>query len=685
MDGDEYFGTLGGSLMKDLLADLQVDDNDWSLEQLEKELASLDQQETATPSLQPIGFPNFDAASLVVSHAQERSAASLFPPSMADTAPPPPGMGGVGVGDGTDAWSLSLQKFTALSLQEDFLAADSARKQNEKRPMPPPGLVALDGAEEYDITEKPAIAPPPGMGAATAGDQIVLPPVGPLLEEMLQPPVPQPQSFPKTPQNSISVGGVASQDSSAIRDAILAAVQPLERKGDTSDDEPLPPSNLSSRMETTVPPVVSPMVHLDPNNIPSGPMVHPPGPMPTPHGQFMPHPPQGMIQMGVPMPMPLPGHGAPIASLPAGVIVGAAVPSGGPAWQTPRPLLPPPQPMVPPPSKIFCNPFPGAPPIPASALETGYMSARDIAYVVHSILKPVLAEPVSEDDYFIQYLKRRMGGAQGNPFTPKKPRDMNSEMMSRETKSKEWASEKSTLGHVTKSNVTRPRALIAMPQPAPTDQDNEHHKQRANLWKARVYCDQAYQAYQKVVDIWRAANPGGGVPPQVQLHLAKLMKCMGIVMDNEKKVYAVDSEALKLLSKLGKGRTLISRVLEQALLPPNAVQALLPVLLSVIIPLPNTIKKGDSDQFVDDFTVDRLFRAITGVMVKLILSGTTLVKCLEAVLSYGKSSISSPPRMECVHALLQKGGMVVGQDPSVEVKSAWGNAETQFTSLLQGV
>ena len=90
MDGDEYFGTLGGSLMKDLLADLQVDDNDWSLEQLEKELASLDQQEAAAPSFQQTTFPAFDAASLVVSHAQERSAASLFPPSTTSAAPPPP-------------------------------------------------------------------------------------------------------------------------------------------------------------------------------------------------------------------------------------------------------------------------------------------------------------------------------------------------------------------------------------------------------------------------------------------------------------------------------------------------------------------------------------------------------------------------------------------------------------------
>ena len=65
---DEYFGTLGGSLMKDLLADLQVDDNDWSLEQLEKELESYEKG----PSLVHQPLPSLNAASVVVSHSQQR-------------------------------------------------------------------------------------------------------------------------------------------------------------------------------------------------------------------------------------------------------------------------------------------------------------------------------------------------------------------------------------------------------------------------------------------------------------------------------------------------------------------------------------------------------------------------------------------------------------------------------------
>jgi hypothetical protein len=319
------------------------------------------------------------------------------------------------------------------------------------------------------------------------------------------------------------------------------------------------------------------------------------------------------------------------------------------------------------------------------------MSARDIAYVIHSILKPVLSVEVSEDDYFIEFLKRRVGNPQANPIHPKRSRDMNQEMISRESKSKEWASEKSTLGHVTKSNVTRPRALIATPQTTTTaDQDTEQQRQRANLWRARIYCDQAYQSYQRVVEIWRTVPPGS-VPPQVQLHLVKLMKCMGIALDNDRKVYTVDKESLKLLSKLSKGQTLIARVLEQALLPPNAAQALLPELLDVVIALPKTNRAQQQQQqqqqqpVMDTMAMDRLSRAITGVILKLNASGETLVRCLEVVESHGKSSLSSPAMMECIHALLQKGGMVVGQDPSEETKAAWASAETRFMALIQSI
>ena len=56
-------------------------------------------------------------------------------------------------------------------------------------------------------------------------------------------------------------------------------------------------------------------------------------------------------------------------------------------------------------------------------------------------------------------------------------------------------------------------------------------------------------------------------------------------------MYVQDSAALQLLLKLHKGKVLVARVLEQALLPPNAVQVLLPAILQVLYTASRSINK----------------------------------------------------------------------------------------------
>ena len=121
-------------------------------------------------------------------------------------------------------------------------------------------------------------------------------------------------------------------------------------------------------------------------------------------------------------------------------------------------------------------------------------------------------------------------------------------------------------------------------------------------------------------------------------------------------------------------------VFEQALLPPNAVLTLLPSLLGVLLA---AVPKKSDEQRNDDVSSERLFRAVTGVLQKLNTSGKTLLTCLEVVQDNGKAALSSPARMECVHTLLQKGTIIVGQDVSVEIRAAWGKAEGEFMALLQ--
>ena len=93
--------------------------------------------------------------------------------------------------------------------------------------------------------------------------------------------------------------------------------------------------------------------------------------------------------------------------------------------------------------------------------------------------------------------------------------------------------------------------------------------------------------------------------------------------------YQVDEEALRLLAKLGKGRTLIARILEQELLPPNAVQPFIPIILGILLPL--NAKKGEAQGSTIDLSTERTFRAITGVLKKLNTPSLLLLKCLEVV------------------------------------------------------
>ena len=617
---DDYLATLGGSLMKDLLADLQVDDADWSLEQLESELAQLDHE----PQAQMQATPALSAASMVVSHAQGRA------PGYQGVAQPPQAQPGM------DAWSLSLEKFTALSLEQDFLAADTVRKQQQnvihQQAIPAPPAVSLEGAEDYDVVAKPSLAPPPGLGGAFQGmlqNQLIKP------EDIMSPPqeapsVPPSERFPKTPQNSVVLSRdrapqVKPNVAQEISPALEAIKQEEKAQGPTPQQPPhqAPPQGFQPPQQVTPHPQVA----------------MPPGAMPP----QMPHPMHPPVQ-------------APVI----------AVPAAGRAWQ--RPMPPPP---MPPPLRVYCNPHPSAPPIPATVLESRMMKSRDIAYVIHSILKPVLAEGVSESDYDIQLLKR-IGGRHLNPANPKHHKDVQGEMVSRANKSKEWSSEKGVLGLVAKTNVARPRALIAAP--ASTSEQDTEQRQRASLWKARIYCDQAYQSYQAVVDIWKSAPPGA-VPPQVQLHLRKLMKCFGVTsVDKE---YKVDEEGLKLVLKLGKGRILLARVLEQALLPPNAVQALLPASLNVLLVSP--VRK------TEDAADVRLFRAIARVIPRVNLPAATVLESVQVVLANRKSALSSTARMECSHALLQKGSMLFAQESSAELKAEWNKAENEFMSFLQGM
>jgi hypothetical protein len=592
--------SLGGSLMKDLWADLQIgegsgqdDDMGWSLEQLEKELtAHLGDEQPAVPADGALDPTLLSAASLVVSSQQEQ--AHLQQPYKAPVA----------TSSAADAWSQSLEKFTALSLEQDFLAADSARKgTTTTTAMPDPSI--LTAAEEYNVAEAPQLASPPAGWTAPARPP-GMPSPSPKTKRTVAarpqnsmpalPEMPPTRTLPKTPQNSIA----------------------------TDEDD------------RSSPIVTAPSVDL----------------------------PKGQVQQQPPPPAAAWQQVPPVAI---------------PAWKGPPPpqLAPPaatmsmPTPAAP----VFCQSHPFAPPIPATALESSLMKARDISYVLHSMLKPVLIAGTSRNDYDIMLLQKRQG-QQVSKDRKKTGYSMEKEMASRQEKSKEWHEKHGTLGHVAKADVSRPRALLATPTLKKKEQD-ESSKERAALWKARVYVDQCYQAYHSVVECWQAAPPGT-VPKAVQPHLLKLLKCLGIKkLASSAGSYEVAShDALGYLLKLPKGQTLLARILEQALLPPNAVQALMPALLQVALSNPKQQPQSPADM--------RLFRALRSVVSGLPnIQGSCLLACVGKVKEAGATqALASAARMECVHALLRRGQVLSQQGSDASFQEEWTKTEEEFMSML---
>lgn len=705
--------SLGGSLMKDLWADLQVDGEDdgmgWSLEQLEKELARLDDDElpgTTPVASSSLTYPSgptppsssaaaaaaafsgaplgLSAASVVVSH--QKDSLPAFSAPMQQLPPPTASQPVLHFQQqqrnvGGDAWSKSLEKFTASSLEKDFLAADSARKQ--VRPAAPPGFLA--DAEEYNVAEQLTLAPPPGMAAAAATGRASKPPG-----------LPQRTIIPKTPQNSLSQIPIDPTNNNKSSAELLSSIpiQPLPTNTPHNslaqipiDDLPAPstmtpqnslavlpeqdlpvvmekpppftpansmaqlPEDALPKMPARVPPtpqnsmtmLIPPPVPPTPRNSVSG-VVMPPGSMPPPHPNM---PPPSGVAFPVAAPM-MPNKP------PAG------------AWQQQRQqpqARPPQQPTPAPKIRVYCEVHPSAPPIPASSVKTSIMTPRDIAYVVHSILKPILLSGTSPSDYHMRYF-----AAAAEASTPtKNKQDLVNEAASRLNKTKEWMKDKGTLGHVSKTDVSRPRALLATP--TLVSEEDVEQKQRASLWKARLHIDQGYQACSALVEIWQATPPGT-VPPQVQHHLLKLFKCLGMAVDKDGVYSVVKEESLRVVLKMSKGRVFVARLLEQALLPPGAVQVLLPTALRLAVEVgtPN------------DPTDNRVFGSMGRVVTTLAhLEPACIVKSVEAV--HSKQALTSQARMVCVHALLQRGNVMAANNPSF--LDEWKQTEAKFTALLE--
>lgn len=580
--------SFGGSLMKDLLADLKLDDDDWdSLANLEKQLQDM---ESSAPE-STLATPT--AASLVVASHQPTTPLPVTTPPAVD----PNGS--------LDAWSISLQKFASSSLEKDFLEANSARKEVERsQPRPPPGLAHL---KEYDVNSTPAV--PPGLSPPIPEEELVNQLASKLEHQLLGPPAtanPAPASStpPPTMQTQRRMPPMAPPTYGVVN----AVVPPGY----------MPPHSQTRRGLASSPPPYKSMV--------------PPTPVSTPQPSFgtLPQP----QQKGPPLPAINPRE--PIQ-----------------AWQQPPPQ--PPQP------RIFANPHPAAPPVPAAGIAGRLMPARDICYVVHSILRPILsAEPKEFAEYHVQYWTRHHPAA-STTNTPSSTRKQTSddELASRQARAKLWSTERKVLGATSKQAVTRPRALIAAPKPKDTDEGADDDD-RAALWQARLCCDRGWQT------ILSSPSPSSQ---------HKLYRCLGV------NGTTVDTTRLGLVLQLPKGRTLWARTLETYGIP-AAAPSILPATLRILYStMPTT---GTTTPYSNQLqhATDRLWGAwAAAVRRRSEQSGEFWLDAIHVVMEYSpQPALQTRSSMVLVHALLEQAQQLAQQDPSFAER--WKPTEEQFMRLL---
>ena len=613
-DGSQYGfdpNSLGGSLMKDLLADLKLDDDDWlSLAQLEKELQDMEGDGPRNQS--HLSSAPATAASLVVA---SQPVTTQHPPLPQQVVEPSAAL---------DAWSISLKNFASSSLEKDFLQADSARKEEEKKRQhsrPPPGLPQL---EEYDVTSTPSA--PPGLVTppVVSNDELANQLAEKLEQELRSPPMPEappprPSPPPPPPVAAFIPPAALPQHMPPHLPPTAPQVYGVAAAAMPTGYAPPPPHVARAGIAT--PPPFKTMV--------------PPTPVSTPQTSFGVLPPQ---HQGQPPPLVMQPGGAPQVPV-----------VRGPAWQTPPP--PPPPPQQP---RIFANPHPAAPPVPAVGIASRLMPARDICYVVHSILRVILSEEPKEfPEYHVQYWTRHLPAAPSRA-TPRRSNSNSTteELASRQARAKVWSTERKVLGATTKQAVTRPRALIAAPAANKTDASSDD---RAALWQARICCDQGWQNL-------LANTPASRI---------KLFKCLGVTASEG--TTSVDEHRLRLVLQLPKGRTLWARTLEQYGLPSAAA---LPATLRIVW-------GADSSSSSTIAATDRLWAAWGTVVRQQSFDADRLLEAIRVVMEHATPAFATTSSMTLTHTLLETAQTLAGTNESF--RERWKPTEEQFMHLLSGL
>jgi hypothetical protein len=304
----------------------------------------------------------------------------------------------------------------------------------------------------------------------------------------------------------------------------------------------------------------------------------------------------------------------------------------------------------------------------------------------------------------------------------------------------EWSKEKSTLGKIVKVNVKRPRALLATStlstavlegRLSSMDDENksssissledasyesEEERLRTLLWAARLAIDKGYTAYLNLVELRRLlqSRPSdssdgtlnyseeiesrkGELLQDVEENVNKMHFAFGVhkipQIDSELPSIEIDSKMLARTLSLPKGRMLLSRVIDEGILPHPSACHILPAAIGAI--LNSALSK---DLTMIDSTAappageDRLLRSLTGLVrtVEPSVDPRNLLTCLNCIidskdevnkrnLSLKTFLTSKRSLLELLHAILSRGNDICLR---TSFSAEWSNKETNFLALL---
>jgi hypothetical protein len=324
-----------------------------------------------------------------------------------------------------------------------------------------------------------------------------------------------------------------------------------------------------------------------------------------------------------------------------------------------------------------------------------------------------------------------------------------------EKRADEWSKDKQSLGKLVKIDVKRPRALLATSlvmkkrdkdmtsttndytdEPIDLDEaeeEEEEDTQRLALWKARIAIDQGYQAYLNLVELRRLLqtrgkqhvsedhlNPESDTSQRrlellddVETHVHTLHTALGFRKqqqgENESTVpiMTLDEKILAQTLSLPKGKVLVSRIMDEGILPHSSACRTLAMVLEILLHSHEKqyrsvcqTKKGTKVQVsFSSLEEDRLLRSLTG-LVRLVHpspSPQNMIDSLMVVNEFsnpGKKRIPESKQLDMkvllsshrtlldlLHAILSRGGDICRSAGEYFLES-WESQEKEFVAVL---